>query len=287
LETELGFSPKDLALQVCASWFSSDTECHFKQYLDDREFCEKKEDLFHLCLLGEVLSNACFPQYYTANEHVLADAFTQLDILGGALLISQVQRAFERVVETLHTGDIEMSEGRTIRAMTLAEYWKPRHEHHESQFAKNVSEFSALLRYERETRRLIHLFMSELVPSAGFQSAAIFSYFPEEMKLVRRASYGDLARGIDAEIVCETFAGEPGFIELAFESSKPLVQFVKSSSGEPVSGCAVSFGGAERFGVLYLEFPDIVADAESEALVLDQAETLKRVLEDSLVVAYL
>lgn len=285
LESELGFAPRDLALQVCSSWISDESDISFRQYLDDQEFRACNEELFHLCSLGEVLGHACFPQYYRANDHDLAEAFTQLDILGGPLLISQVQIAFQEIMEALYDAASEAPFPR--RTIQLAEHWKPRRDSYSSQFARNLSDFSALLRYEKETRRLVHLFLSELVPSAGFSSAAIYSYVPEEIKLVRRASFGELAPGIEYEIVCETFAGDPGFIELAFESSRTLVQFSTGSNGQPVTGCAVSFGGSDRFGVLYLEFPDILADVESETLVLKQATALKRVLEDALIVAYM
>lgn len=288
LTTELGFTPSELALQVCISDVSDVHGYFFEQYLDDELFAEYNEDLFHLCLLGEVLSKARFPEYYTLDRSVLADAYTQLDIFGGEQLVQEIQQVFEVFISRHScTASIAQRPG-------LTEFWRPwsieknqvlYHQYVPEALRTGLSEFYALLFYEVEAKRLLHLFMNELVSAASFDAGALFIYDDVALELVRRAATGSLLPSVSEIIPCDGFLTERNSIGLAFDTESVLFEYHANQEGQPLVGCSVSFGISARLGVLYLQSGEIPADLESEKIIVERVQLLKKALEEILVVA--
>jgi hypothetical protein len=124
----------------------------------------------------------------------------------------------------------------------------------------------------RIDRANINTLIREIIPSAGFSAGAIYILDPIELRLIPRMKIGEPQRRSLIPLAV-TGTGDP--IMTAFQCRAP----VQDSTGDGVAILAGSIGEENRAGVIYLEFPQILA---SSPRVLTAFKAIRKALDDCL-----
>ncbi len=281
LTRALGFSPAHLGGAVMRDWPLTG-EIHAAVFEPSRaKRVSPPGRLEHICRIGEMLARANDPENHPSAaadwQHVRRELEDSLGA-DGLHVIQARSRDNGRHYATLDIVGLEditeLDPARRVHVHTGTALLRGnRHiKHCPPLLARKLKDLYANIVPGRIDRANVNTLVREIIPSAGFSGGAIFILDPIELRLVPRLRIGEPRLRTLSTL---TVSGSRDPVMTAFQCRAPVQE--SSEFGIAIlSGC---IGGEHRAGVLYLEFPQILASGPRIATAF---KAIRRALDDCL-----
>ncbi|MFM1848493.1 MAG: hypothetical protein RL417_1967 [Pseudomonadota bacterium] len=281
LARALGFSPALLGAAVMRDWpLQSDIQAAvFESSRSGRPNSPGR--LEHICRIGEMLARANDPERHPTASTDWEQAQREIKSTLGADGLHLIQ--IRARAHGKHYSGLDIAALEDISAIDPA---RRVHGHSGSTLLRNnrhIRNCPPLLARKlrdlygdivpgRIDRANINTLVREIIPSAGFSAGTIFILDPVEPRLIPRLKFGEPG---ERALTSIPVSGATDIIMTAFQCRAP----VQDSSMNGLAVVAGSLGGEHRAGVLYLEFPPILA---SGPRILTAFKAIRRALDDCL-----
>lgn len=281
LARALGFSPALLGAAVMRDW-PLQTEVQAAVLEPSRAVrTNSPGKLEHICRISEMLSRANAPEHHPSAAADWQQAQREIRTALGSEGLELIQLRAE--THGKHYADLAVV---GLEDIVMIEPARRVHVHTGTALVRNnrhIKSCPPLLGRKlrdlygdivpgRIDRANINTLIREIIPSAGFSAGAIYILDPIELRLVPRMKIGEPQRRSLIPLAV-TGTGDP--IMTAFQCRAP----VQDSTGDGVAILAGSIGEENRAGVIYLEFPQILA---SSPRVLTAFKAIRKALDDCL-----
>lgn len=281
LARALGFSPAVLGAAVMRDWPISG-DIHAAVFEPSRsKRANPPSRLEHLCRIGEMLARANDPEHHPSApsdwQHVRRDIEATIGAEGLHLIQLRAREngrhyatldivSLEDITEVdparrvhVHTGTALLRGNRYLKDCPPL-------------LARKLKDLYSNIVPGRIDRANVNTLVREIIPSAGFSGGALFILDPIELRLIPRLKIGEPRLRPLSPV---TVNGSSDTVMTAFQCRAP----VQESSEVGIAVLAGCIGGDHRAGVLYLEFPQILASGPRIATAF---KAIRRALDDCL-----
>lgn len=279
----LGFSPTLLGITLARKWGVSPDIC--LAMIDDDEPLEAEEaewavqnsaishTLATLCRVGEALARANAPEVYPNARNDWEVAKVEIQARLGNEGLEMIQAAVEETCDNYITSIPTLFKGGSLLdPETRLESYEQEHlitrnpyvERCRAYLKKKLQDLYAAIQRNEGAHATLRTLMREIIPESGYSGGIVYALEPTSEFLVAQLRIGTpVLRGM-AQVSLDPRALSGELVIQAYLGDETVCHGVLSEDGTGFTCVAGFLGCSQRFGVLYLEIPDLVFKGSEE-----------------------